>query len=47
MHEAFDATSALSSRMFKSAEAHEGMTAYLEKRPASWVRRLSYDDTTP
>jgi methylglutaconyl-CoA hydratase len=47
MQEAFDTMSTLSTQMFKSAEAHEGMTAYLEKRPASWVRHLTHDETTP
>ncbi len=35
--EAFDWTSQLSARLFTSEEAREGMTAFLEKRPASWV----------
>lgn len=28
----------LSARLFGSAEAQEGMRAFLEKRPARWVR---------
>jgi len=35
--EAFAWTGELSTRLFTSEEAREGMTAYLEKRPASWV----------
>ncbi len=35
--EAFDWTGRLSGELFRSAEAAEGMAAYLEKRPASWV----------
>lgn len=35
--EAFDWTADLSARLFASDAAREGMTAYLEKRPASWV----------
>jgi 1,4-dihydroxy-2-naphthoyl-CoA synthase len=29
--------------LFSSDEAKEGMTAFLEKRPAAWVRRISPD----
>jgi methylglutaconyl-CoA hydratase len=36
--EAFRLTGELSARLFRSDEAREGMTAYLEKRPAAWVR---------
>ena len=36
-------TAELSARLFAGDEAREGMTAFLEKRPASWVRRLSND----
>ena len=32
-------TAELSARLFRSDEAREGMTAFLEKRPAPWVRR--------
>lgn len=35
--DAFDEASALSAALFASAEAREGMTAFLEKRPPSWV----------
>lgn len=37
VEEAFAWTGELSARLFTSEEAREGMTAYLEKRPASWV----------
>jgi enoyl-CoA hydratase len=33
-----DAMSALSARLFASAEAREGMTAFLERRDPSWAR---------
>ena len=36
--DAFRWTSALSAELFSSDEAREGMTAYLEKRPAAWVQ---------
>jgi methylglutaconyl-CoA hydratase len=36
--EAFRWTAELSARLFASDEAREGMTAFLQKRPASWVR---------
>jgi len=39
--EAFEWTTRLSAELFSSPEAHEGMTAFLEKRDASWVRSLS------
>ena len=35
--DAFAWTGELSARLFASDEAKEGMTAYLDKRPASWV----------
>ena len=35
--DAFAWTGDLSARLFQSEGAKEGMTAYLEKRPASWV----------
>jgi methylglutaconyl-CoA hydratase len=38
--EAFAKMTSLSDELFSSEGAHEGMTAYLEKRPASWVRRI-------
>ena len=37
--EAFAWTTDLSGRLFRSEEAREGMSAFLEKRPASWVPR--------
>lgn len=36
--DAFRHTGELSSRLFTGDEAREGMTAFLEKRPAAWVR---------
>ena len=36
--EAFRWTGELSARLFGTDEAREGMTAFLEKRPAAWVR---------
>jgi len=36
--EAFQRTGELSARLFTTDEAREGMTAFLEKRPAAWVR---------
>ncbi len=36
--EAFGWTSQLSAQLFTTDEAREGMTAFLEKRPASWVQ---------
>jgi methylglutaconyl-CoA hydratase len=36
--EAFAWTAELSGRLFAGDEAREGITAYLQKRPASWVR---------
>ena len=35
--DAFTWTAELSARLFATDEAREGMTAFLEKRPASWV----------
>ena len=35
--EAFKWTAALSARLFGGDEAREGIAAYLEKRPASWI----------
>jgi len=37
MEEALAWTGKLSGSLFKSVEGQEGMTAYLQKRPASWV----------
>jgi enoyl-CoA hydratase/carnithine racemase len=37
--EAFAFTGELSARLFKSDEAREGITAYLEKRSPSWAPR--------
>jgi methylglutaconyl-CoA hydratase len=42
--EAFAWTTKISAGLFESPEAREGMTAFLEKRPASWVRRIPSDD---
>lgn len=36
--DAFDYTARRSAEMFASADAAEGMRAYLDKRPAAWVR---------
>ncbi len=36
--EAFRETSAWSARMFRSAEAAEGMAAFREKRRPAWVK---------
>ncbi len=41
--EAFAWTAQLSAELFQSDEAREGMAAFLEKRPASWVEKLSRD----
>lgn len=41
--EAFAWTAELSARLFTSPSAREGMSAYLEKRPAAWVKRLDED----
>lgn len=43
--EAFSWTSRLSEELFASDEAREGMAAFLEKRPAPWVRRGPEDDS--
>lgn len=40
--EAFAWTTRLSAQLFASDEAREGMTAFLEKRPAAWVQRLEH-----
>jgi methylglutaconyl-CoA hydratase len=42
-NEAFAKMAQLSNELFASDEAHEGMTAYLEKRPASWVSTVKVD----
>jgi methylglutaconyl-CoA hydratase len=39
--DAFVWAAALSQRLFSTDEAKEGMTAFLEKRPASWVTNVS------
>ncbi len=39
LNDAFDWTSKLSGELFASDEAREGMSAFLEKRPARWVER--------
>ena len=36
--DAFGWTAQLSAELFATDEAREGMTAFLEKRPAAWVR---------
>ena len=41
--EAFAWTAQVSAQLFQSNEAREGMTAFLEKRPASWVEKISRD----
>ncbi len=46
LDEAFAWTTELSLGLFASDEAREGMTAFLEKRPAAWVRRLDGSDAT-
>lgn len=38
--QAFAWTTQKSAELFQSAEAREGISAYLEKRPASWVKHL-------
>lgn len=45
INEAFAWTTKLSQRLFASDEAREGMTAFLEKRPASWVPRAESGGT--
>jgi methylglutaconyl-CoA hydratase len=42
--EAFAWAAELSATLFNSDEAKEGMSAFLEKRPASWVMKISDDD---
>ncbi|HEV7959265.1 MAG TPA: enoyl-CoA hydratase-related protein, partial [Acidimicrobiales bacterium] len=37
--EAFARMAELSESFFRSEQAHEGIAAFFEKRPASWVRR--------
>jgi len=37
MSDAFEYTAELSAALFSSAEAAEGMTAFLQKRPAAWA----------
>ena len=44
--EAFEWTSALTAKLFTSDKAREGMSAFLEKRSASWVRSLDDDELT-
>jgi methylglutaconyl-CoA hydratase len=44
LEQAFAWTSQLSGELFASDEAREGMAAFVEKRPASWVRRLADGD---
>jgi len=41
--EAFAWATRTSAELFQSAEAREGISAYLEKRPASWVKQLPTD----
>lgn len=41
--EAYAWTTRLSSELFHSDEAREGMAAFLEKRPAPWVTRVDAD----
>jgi methylglutaconyl-CoA hydratase len=41
--DAFAWTTGVSTGLFSSDEAKEGMTAFLEKRPAAWVRRIASD----
>ncbi len=45
--EAFDFTSDFSSQLFRSDEAREGMTAFLEKRPPSWTVVPHTDSAKP
>lgn len=44
--DAFEWTTQLSASLFGSDEAREGMAAFLEKRPATWVRHLPSHDAT-
>jgi methylglutaconyl-CoA hydratase len=41
--DAFNFTSDLSNELFRSDEAREGMSAFLEKRPASWRTDVEFD----
>jgi enoyl-CoA hydratase/carnithine racemase len=41
--EAFAWTAKISAELFESPEAREGMSAFLEKRPAAWVQRPASD----
>jgi methylglutaconyl-CoA hydratase len=45
LSDAFSWTSQLSSELFASDQAQEGMAAFLEKRQASWVQRLPDGDS--
>ena len=45
--DAFAWTAELSAALFRSDEAKEGMAAFLEKRPASWIPRPDGDETRP
>jgi methylglutaconyl-CoA hydratase len=40
LEQEFERMTVLSNELFASDDALEGMTAYLEKRPASWVRSI-------
>jgi methylglutaconyl-CoA hydratase len=44
--EAFERMTELSNELFESDDAREGMTAYLEKRPASWVQSIPENEST-
>jgi methylglutaconyl-CoA hydratase len=44
IEDAFAWTSRLSADLFRGTEAREGMTAYLQKRPASWVENPATGD---
>jgi enoyl-CoA hydratase/carnithine racemase len=41
--DAFAWTAELSGQLFRSDEAREFMTAFLEKRPAAWTQRPDQD----
>jgi len=43
--DAFSYTAELSASFFNSDEAREGMAAFFEKRPASWVKKVSNEST--
>jgi methylglutaconyl-CoA hydratase len=45
LEESFERMTKLSNELFESDDAHEGMTAYLEKRPASWVHTVAKKDS--